>query len=113
MKIIEKEGFNEYYSKNEYGTAISYRVRKPDLMSADPIISGCRLNGILLSIQNPSIFIDTNPKSIKVECGDRMVNKLSSKFEFYLSDLETITLSVDFKSMKPMNILDINISRGE
>lgn len=113
MKIVEKEGFNEYYGKNEYGTAISYRVRKPDLMSIDPVIYGCRLNGIILAIQNPSIFIDTDPKSIKVECGDRMVNKLSSKFNFYLSDLETITLSIDSESMKPMSILDININREE
>lgn len=113
MKIIEKEGFNEYYSKNEYGTAISYRVRKPDLMSIDLIIFGCRLNGIILAIQDPSIFIDTDPKSIKVECGDRMVNKLSSKFNFYLSDLEIITLSIDSESMKPMSILDININREE
>lgn len=113
MKIIEKEGFNEYYSKNEYGTAISYRVRKPDLMSTDPVIYGCRLNGIILAIQSPSIFIDTDPKSIKVGCGDRMVNKISSKFNFYLSDLEIITLSIDSESMKPMSILDINISREE
>lgn len=116
MKIVEKEGFNEYYGKNEYGTAISYRVRKPDLMSIDLVIYGCRLNGIILAIQNPSIFIDTDPKSIKVECEDRMVNKvnkISSKFNFYLSDLEIITLSIDSESMKPMSILDINISREE
>ena len=113
MRIVEKEGFSEYYGKNEYGTAISYRVRKPDLMSIDPVIYGCRLNGIILATQNPSIFIDTGPKSIKVECGDRMVNKISSKFKFYLSDLEIITLSIDSESMKPMSILDINISREE
>lgn len=113
MKIVEKEGFNEYYGKNEYGTAISYRVRKLDLLSIDPVICGCRLNGIILAIQNPSIFIDTVPKSIKVECGDRMVTKISSKFKFYLSDLEIITLSIDSESMKPMSILDINISREE
>lgn len=111
MKIVEKEGFNEYYGKNEYGTAMSYRVRKPDLMSIDPVIYGCRLNGILLKMQNPSIFIDTVPESIKVECGNRMVR--SSKFNFYLSDLEIITLSIDSESMKPMSILDINISREE
>ena len=113
MKIVEKEGFNEYYGKNKYGTAISYRVRKLDLLSIDPVIYGCRLNGIILAIQNPSIFIDTVPKSIKVECGDRMVTKISSKFNFYLSDLEIITLSIDSESMKPMSILDINISREE
>ena len=55
----------------------------------------------------------TVPKSIKVECGDRMVTKISSKFNFYLSDLEIITLSIDSESMKPMSILDINISREE
>lgn len=111
MKIIEKEGFNGYYGKNEYGTAISYRVKKLDLLSIDPVICGCRLNGIILAIQNPSIFIDTGPKSIKVECGDRMVSKISSKFKFYLSDLEIITLSIDSESMSPMVILDININR--
>lgn len=113
MRIVEKEGFSEYYGKNEYGAAISYRVRKLDLLSIDPVIYGCRLNGIILAIQNPSIFIDTGPKSIKVECGDRMVSKISSKFKFYLSDLEIITLSIDSESMKPMSILDINISREE
>lgn len=111
MKIVEKEGFSEYYGKNEYGTAISYRVRELDLLSIDPVICRCRLNGILLTIQNPSIFIDTDPESIKVECGNRMVR--SSKFNFYLSDLEIITLSIDSESMKPMIILDINISREE
>ena len=111
MKIIEKEGFSKYYSINEYSSATSYRVRKPDLMNIDPVVVGCRLNGILLSIQNPYIFIDKGPKSIKVECGDRMVSKISSKFKFYLSDLEIITLSIDSESMSPMVILDININR--
>lgn len=111
MKIIEKEGLSKYYSINEYSSATSYRVRKPDLMNIDPVIVGCRLNGILLSIQNPYIFIDKGPKSIKVECGDRMVSKISSKFKFYLSDLEIITLSIDSESMSPMVILDININR--
>lgn len=111
MKIIEKEGLSKYYSINEYSSATSYRVRKPDLMNIDPVVVGCRLNGILLSIQNPYIFIDKGLKSIKVECGDRMVSKISSKFKFYLSDLETITISVDSASMSPMVILDININR--
>lgn len=111
MKIIEKEGLSKYYSINEYSSATSYRVRKPDLMNIDPVVVGCRLNGILLSIQNPYIFIDKGPKSIKVECGDRMISKISSKFKFYLSDLEIITLSIDSESMSPMVILNININR--
>lgn len=111
MKIIEKEGLSKYYSINEYSSATSYRVRKPDLMNIDPVVVGCRLNGILLSIQNPYIFIDKGPKSIKVKCGDRMVSKISSKFKFYLSDLEIITLSIDSESMSPMVILNININR--
>ena len=111
MKIIEKEGLSKYYSINEYSSATSYRVRKPDLMNIDPVVVGCRLNGILLSIQNPYIFIDKGLKSIKVECGDRMISKISSKFKFYLSDLEIITLSIDSESMSPMVILNININR--